>query len=314
MADKVGQTKEQDGAGWNPAGTAAEVEDSGSSIVPMITRDRTTAYHEAGHAVVAELLGRTVLRVTIIPDKECEGQCVYEGWIDAPHVVADAALERYHDICERHDGGEATDTEKTEAWEACERAEQAIGGVDRQRLEAERGMMEMIMSLAGPFAQERATGAFPGDREGAGEDNKCLVNFAFSLSGDQESTQALIDRACKRTEQLVEENWPAVEGVANALLQDRELDGDQVRDILAEALPHPPRASVRKRVQLDACELYLLCCAWRYGRVDEIAPDAADGIQEELLHTAREMTRIRQEVWDLERAEDEACASAIGCS
>ena len=36
--------------------------------------DEATAYHEAGHAVMALALGRTVHRVTILPEREHLGQ------------------------------------------------------------------------------------------------------------------------------------------------------------------------------------------------------------------------------------------------
>ncbi len=37
--------------------------------------DEVTAYHEAGHAVVALTLGRTVHKVTVLPNRERLGEC-----------------------------------------------------------------------------------------------------------------------------------------------------------------------------------------------------------------------------------------------
>src|SRR5882762_5398168 len=55
-----------------------------------------TAYHEAGHAVVALALGRTVHRVTILPEREHLGQCEFrkgglrpsEDWLEREILIA----------------------------------------------------------------------------------------------------------------------------------------------------------------------------------------------------------------------------------
>jgi ATP-dependent Zn protease len=55
-----------------------------------------TAYHEAGHAVVALALGRPVHRVTILPDRERLGTCLFgkavfrpsEDWLEREALIA----------------------------------------------------------------------------------------------------------------------------------------------------------------------------------------------------------------------------------
>lgn len=42
---------------------------------PDDLRRRRLAYHEAGHAVVDVLTGRTVQKVTIVADEDCDGAC-----------------------------------------------------------------------------------------------------------------------------------------------------------------------------------------------------------------------------------------------
>jgi ATP-dependent Zn protease len=43
-------------------------------------RDKRTAYHEAGHAVVAARLGLVVGKVTIIPSEDLAGSCEFNGF------------------------------------------------------------------------------------------------------------------------------------------------------------------------------------------------------------------------------------------
>ena len=59
-----------------------------------------TAYHEAGHAVIALALGRPIHRVTICPDKELAGSCAFgkpvfrpsEDWLEREALIALAGL------------------------------------------------------------------------------------------------------------------------------------------------------------------------------------------------------------------------------
>ena len=59
-------------------------------------RDEATAYHEAGHAVVALALGRPVHHVTIRPDREYLGTCEFrkpafrpsEDWLEREILIA----------------------------------------------------------------------------------------------------------------------------------------------------------------------------------------------------------------------------------
>lgn len=59
-----------------------------------------TAYHEAGHAVVALALGRPVHRVSILPDRELLGSCAFgkavfrpsEDWLEREALIALSGL------------------------------------------------------------------------------------------------------------------------------------------------------------------------------------------------------------------------------
>jgi hypothetical protein len=55
------------------------------------THDKLTAYHEAGHAVVALVLDRPVHRVSILPNRERSGQCEFGKGVFRP---SEDSLER----------------------------------------------------------------------------------------------------------------------------------------------------------------------------------------------------------------------------
>src|SRR5262249_39435875 len=58
--------------------------------------DEITAYHEAGHAVVALALGRPVHRVSVLPDREHLGTCQFgkgvfrpsEDWLEREALIS----------------------------------------------------------------------------------------------------------------------------------------------------------------------------------------------------------------------------------
>src|ERR1700687_5011540 len=58
--------------------------------------NEATAYHEAGHAVVALALGRPVERVSVLPDRENLGLCEFgksvfrpsEDWLEREILIA----------------------------------------------------------------------------------------------------------------------------------------------------------------------------------------------------------------------------------
>ncbi len=62
--------------------------------------DEVTAYHEAGHAVVALVLGRPVHRVSVLPDRDRLGVCEFqkgvfrpsEDWLEREILIALAGI------------------------------------------------------------------------------------------------------------------------------------------------------------------------------------------------------------------------------
>ena len=67
---------------------------------PKPQHDAATAYHEAGHAVVALSLDRPVHRVSVLPNRERLGQCEFgkgrfrpsEDWVEREILIALAGM------------------------------------------------------------------------------------------------------------------------------------------------------------------------------------------------------------------------------
>ena len=77
------------------------------------THDATTAYHEAGHAVVALALDRPVHKVSVLPGRDLLGQCQFgkgvfrptDDWLEREVLIALAGMAAEA----RHTGGYCRD-------------------------------------------------------------------------------------------------------------------------------------------------------------------------------------------------------------
>ncbi|HWY86657.1 MAG TPA: hypothetical protein VNX28_08030 [Gemmataceae bacterium] len=95
----------------------------------MVPFNDGTAYHEAGHAVIALALGRSVDRVTIVPDQERAGLCEFrkgairrsEDWLEREILIALGGIAAEA----RHTG--------TYAWDGAARDEQVVRSLAVQR-------------------------------------------------------------------------------------------------------------------------------------------------------------------------------------
>jgi len=168
-----------------------------------LSRDRQrrvrTAYHEAGHAVAALLLGLPLEEVSISTDAEHE---LVGGTHCRPRLA--------HLDPDTHWG--------------------RVTPEDAGQLRA-----AIMVSCAGPLAEARCTGRFTwrcgeGDRETA-------MEYARYVRHDPAAFQAYLDALFRQTTELIyaPQTWPLVEAVARALLERGRLDGPQARRLVEQA-------------------------------------------------------------------------------
>ncbi|HEX5270445.1 MAG TPA: hypothetical protein VFW33_08165 [Gemmataceae bacterium] len=120
--------------------------------------DEATAYHEAGHAVMALALGRPVHRVSVLPDGQFLGVCRFgkgifrpsEDWLEREILIALGGL-----------AAEAIHTGHY-AWDGAARDQQYVRGLavqragERQAERLERRMLAKAEHLLGQEGHWRA--------------------------------------------------------------------------------------------------------------------------------------------------------------
>jgi len=158
--------------------------------------DRQVAYHEAGHAVALLALGGALASVSIAGDARARGRVRSPSFPD-PSVFP-IPLPGEHA------------TERT--------------------VETPHDAM-VIALLAACQAEQIATGRC--DSRAAGFDRAAAARHAARREGAH--TAAYLDWAQQGASALIRRHWPAVEAVAQALLDQREVSGDQARRLVAES-------------------------------------------------------------------------------
>ena len=160
---------------------------------------RATAYHEAGHAIAAHVLGRQIKRMTIVPNKsENYAGCVFFG------------------------------------------KQPSVKGIDTDPSPKIRRAAEqrILVSLAGLCAQRlfnpRTCRSFHGH-----EDFKVILLYVGHLMRENE-TEPFLKWMEVRTENILRDNWKAVEVLADELIRRRELTGQEAHQIIRDA-PFDPR-------------------------------------------------------------------------
>ena len=155
---------------------------------------RATAFHEAGHAVAAFMLGRAFTRVSIKPDDLTVGRCSF-----------------------RTPG----------TWY---RPEEEMSAPTRRMLEH-----RIMISLAGPETEARATGAF--DPQASQEDLDRALDHACLMAADPSEASAYVEWLRLRTVNLMKQDgfWNAVRALAETLLRRNELPYRHARIVIQNA-------------------------------------------------------------------------------
>jgi hypothetical protein len=153
----------------------------------------STAYHEAGHAVVGYVLGLEVGSVSIIPDAESQGR-----------VFAPLEDQRRYEI----DGDEYLEGHLVTLFAGVKAVELHFGTeVDSDDPNTDLSILQSDYGQAG--------------------------DIVLTLAGsDPERQYEVSERARGRADSLVCGHWPAVQAVAQALLIRKELSGGELEDLI----------------------------------------------------------------------------------
>jgi len=203
-----------------------------SMVMPEEER-RNTAYHEAGHAVVAKLLPKTdpVHKVTIIPRGRALGVTMqlpeHDRYSqDRERLLNTIAVLFGGRIAEEIFMNQMT----TGAANDFERATEIA-----RRMVTQWGMSDVL----GPMVYGENEGEIFLGRSITTHKN---VSEATMQKVDAE-IRRIIDEQYRLARRLIEENRDRVEALAKALLEMETLDADQINDIMEGRPPRPPRQS-----------------------------------------------------------------------
>lgn len=164
-------------------------------------RQRSVAVHEAGHALVACVVGVPIARVSVEPDRMSEG---FEGYCN---TLIPKGFDPY----------------RCSSQEILRR--------------------ELVVAVAGPLAEKLGTGGC--DRVAAATDTQNTFRNAVLLVGGgppgpiSDSWSPAVEwvrRAQDLAETIIRKGWRALEALVVALLERGALDGEQVRQVVREAL------------------------------------------------------------------------------
>lgn len=87
--------------------------------------------------------------------------------------------------------------------------------------------------LAGQLAQRQFDPSFSHALASAELDSQIAMGFIVALSGSSKNKQeACFMRLCVETEALIENHWPQIEAVAEALIEHGRLEGFEIQKIL----------------------------------------------------------------------------------
>ncbi len=206
------------------------------SLAMSVKEKENTAYHEAGHAILCELLEHTdpLHKVTIIPRGPSLGSTMYLPTEDKYTHRKNELLDRLvmimgGRVAEELIFGDVTNGARGDIGQATDIA---------RRMICEWGMSErMGMVEYGEHEEHVFLGRDIGRNRGYSE--------ATAQEIDSE-VRGLCDGAYQRAKSLIGTNRDKLEIIARALLEFETLDGAQVNDIMKEGRMLNPPAPVSK--------------------------------------------------------------------
>ncbi len=191
----------------------------------------TTAYHEAGHAVVAYTLPKAdpVHKVTIIP----RGRALGLTWMlpeqdrhgkDREHLLQDISVSLGGRIAEEVFLGQMTTGASSDFQNATTLA---------RRMVTEWGMSDAL----GPMVY--------GENEGEVFLGRSVTTHKNMSEATMQKVDAelrrIIDQQYHVARKIIEENRAKVEKMAKTLLEWETMDSDQLKDIMEGREPRPPK-------------------------------------------------------------------------
>ena len=201
------------------------------SLIMSDEERRNTAYHEAGHVVVAKLLDKTdpVHKVTIIPRGRALGVTMQlpEGdrySQDRERLLQTIAVLFGGRICEEIFMHQMTTGASNDFQRATDIARKMV---------TQWGMSDVL----GPMVYGEEEGEIFLGRSVTTHRN---VSEATMQKVDAE-IRRIIDAQYALARRLIEENRDKVEALAQALLEYETLDAEQIDDIMAGRPPRPPK-------------------------------------------------------------------------
>jgi ATP-dependent Zn protease len=112
--------------------------------------DELTAYHEAGHAVIALALGRTVHKVSVLPNRERLGECRFgkgqakptDDWVEREILIALGGMAAQARFTGAYAADEAKEDLRFVRRLAAERkSERAVGRYEQRMLDKVESML-----------------------------------------------------------------------------------------------------------------------------------------------------------------------------
>jgi hypothetical protein len=163
-----------------------------------LSSDAETAYHEAGHAVIAGVFGRPPIAVSIVPDTK------------NPEL---RGITRFADDCPQELKNHFYDSPQKRDYVA----------------------KRILTELAATIAHDLKMPGRKHDRRDANDSYwamRVIEDHAGWIAAEER--QKALASFRNEARQLLELNWPWVEAVAAALIQQKELSGDDVMALRPE--------------------------------------------------------------------------------